>query len=418
MTTLCGGGASAPKAGVNETIIFTAGSLSSLLNNKGGAWASIAAPLLGVLAYSATNLCSTDPPAQPTISDDEYTALLQLGPWDTLQSALVKLADIVTRLIWFDMCECSSVATPPLPSGTLAPPIDVTLPNYSAGSSCPQPRLTVTIPEPVPPTPVPRWANITARVFPGMPLVQSTASSSFVAADAIVWPSHWGTGVMRGTLRAGNPGAGIAYTVFLGGHGSTGTFDNTLGQIQLSAAVTSDSETFPAAGTNWRYLSAWMYSNASAVTDGTVDLEIDINCSTAGTPSSGCCSDPASLAMLGQIMQQVNLIQRQQVPFAYVQGASHTGLTGNGTIDVQGLIGALVEITSGLANVGTEDGSPDETFEAGWITWGNPDGFGAREFISNATLVSLPNLAGQFTRIGYTLSVGVTVTITELIREP
>src|SRR6476619_3120534 len=116
MTALCGGGASGPRPGVAETIIFTAGSLSSLLNNKGGAWATVAAPLLGVLAYSATSLCSTDPPAEPTITTAEYKALLALEPWDDLQSALTKLRDLVTRLLWYDLCECTSTTTPGLPT--------------------------------------------------------------------------------------------------------------------------------------------------------------------------------------------------------------------------------------------------------------------------------------------------------------
>jgi hypothetical protein len=78
----------------------------------------------------------------------------------------------------------------------------------------------------------------------------------------------------------------------------------------------------------------------------------------------------------------------------------------------------LVEITDGIGTIGIEDGTPDETFEAGWITWGNADGFSARERITHEALLSLPSLAGQYTLIGYTLTVGVEISLTELVREP
>lgn len=139
---------------------------------------------------------------------------------------------------------------------------------------------------------------------------------------------------------------------------------------------------------------------------------------TCGSYQDICDTLPLILAKLLSIDQLVTLIQRQEVPFSYVPGPTFTGLVDSGEISVQGLLGCLVDITAGSGSVGMETGTPDQTFEAGWIAWGNADGFAQREFISNETLLSLPSAAGQYTRIGYTLTEGVTVSITELVREP
>jgi hypothetical protein len=419
MTTLCSGGSSAPKAGVAETIIFAAGSLGSLLNNRGGYWASIAAPLLGVLSYSATSLCSTDPPAQPTISDDEYRALLQLGPWDDLQTALVKLADIITRVVWFDMCECTSVTTPPLPATTLAPPVDVFLPDYSAGASCPQPRVRLVVPRTNMGGVYRTWTNITTQVFPGFPTLTSVASAGTAEAQPIIaTPPNWGTWTMVLDYVSGTSSGTHPYAVTINGYDGNRQMINTLGSVQVRSGATHQETNAGFSQGTWPYFSVNTNVDSTGyTTDGVVDFQLRMNCTAGGPAGTGCCSDTATIALLSQIMQQVNLIQRQNVPFAYVPGTVHAGLTGTGQITVQGLIGTLVEVTAGT-NFGTASGTPDQIFEAGWITWGNADGFTQREFLANETLVSLPAAAGQYTRIGYTLGQGVTVTITELEREP
>lgn len=420
MTALCSGGASAAKSGVSETIIFTAGSLSSLLNNRGGYWATLAAPLLGVLAYSATNLCSTDPPAQPTISDDEYRALLQLGPWDDLQAALAKLADIVTRIVWFDMCECTSVTTPPLPATTLAPPVDVTLPDYSGGAACPQPRARVLVPRANMGGVYRTWTNITRQVFPGFPTLTSVASAGVAEAqDIIRTPSNWGAWTIIADWVSGTSSGTHPYGITVNGYDGNRQMINTLGSVAVRSGATHAETTSGFSFATWPYFSVNTNVDSTGyTTDGVVDFQMNMACAAGAPGGLDCCSDQAAIALLSQLMQQVNLIQRQNAPFAYVQGAGHTGLTGTGTIAVQGLLGVLVEITDGIGTIGIEDGTPDETFEAGWITWGNADGYSARERITHESLLSLPSLAGQYTAIGYTLTTGVEISLTELVREP
>jgi len=114
----------------------------------------------------------------------------------------------------------------------------------------------------------------------------------------------------------------------------------------------------------------------------------------------------------------VTLIQRQAAPFSYINGASHSGLSGQGHIDVQGLIGVSVNLTTTPGRIGSVDGDPDTLFDVGWINLGTGDGSGRRLFVSSDPWVYFPNSAALITRVGYTFQPDVVATITELIREP
>jgi hypothetical protein len=113
----------------------------------------------------------------------------------------------------------------------------------------------------------------------------------------------------------------------------------------------------------------------------------------------------------------VTLIQRQSVPFAYIASASHAGLAGSGELTVQGLIGLRITLTTIPSLVGSDAGDPLTYFQAGWLRWGDADGFSERRFIDASPLTWYPQPAGQYTRIAYSLNVGVVATIEELERE-
>jgi hypothetical protein len=255
-----------------------------------------------------------------------------------------------------------------------------------------------------------------------MQLYETVASAGPPAVDAgndiIKLPCNWGAFTIRLHLVSGGATTGTAYGLFVNYVNASRTYVSSPISVGVSD-TTPDNEvsgTFDCVASPYIMLH---HGLSSAVTGpGVVDVEIDITCSGNALPVSNCCSDSTAIALMGQLLQQVNLIQRQQVPFAYVPGSVHSALSGTGEIAVQGLLGALVEIVWTGDFVGVEDGTPQQTFEAGWISWGNADGFTQRERLTNETLVSLPALAGQFTRIGYTLAVGVAATITELVREP
>jgi hypothetical protein len=113
----------------------------------------------------------------------------------------------------------------------------------------------------------------------------------------------------------------------------------------------------------------------------------------------------------------VTLLQRQTAPFAYVSGASHTSLSGTGTVAVQGILGVLLNVSI-PTRAGEVVGTPDTRFSVGWINFGTADGYGPRQFIESDSQVLFPAVNGIWTIVGYSLLPGVTMTLTELIREP
>lgn len=128
---------------------------------------------------------------------------------------------------------------------------------------------------------------------------------------------------------------------------------------------------------------------------------------------------------LANVQKQVNsmyelvtLIQRQAVPFAYVSGATHAGLTGHGGFAVQGILGLCVTFTGGGSVIGTEIGTPDTLFDVGWVNVGDGNGYRSRERIRSNPWVYFPQAAGEITLVGYTLNPLVTAAIIELKREP
>jgi hypothetical protein len=122
-------------------------------------------------------------------------------------------------------------------------------------------------------------------------------------------------------------------------------------------------------------------------------------------------------AQISYARADIQLIQRQHVPFGYVRSTVHAGLTGDGELAVSDLIGVEVVANTIPGWVGTEFGTPDELFTIGRISLGTVDGYGPALNIAHNPELMFP-IDGSVTRIGYSLTPGVVATITELVREP
>ena len=116
-------------------------------------------------------------------------------------------------------------------------------------------------------------------------------------------------------------------------------------------------------------------------------------------------------------MAMVNLLQRQLAPFAYLTSTVHAGLTGTGNLEIQGLLGVSVNLTTIPANLGVIAGTPNEVFDAGFVTFGVDDGYDQTFRVDHPTRVFLPPRCSAFTDLGYTFPPGIVATITELVRE-
>jgi hypothetical protein len=115
--------------------------------------------------------------------------------------------------------------------------------------------------------------------------------------------------------------------------------------------------------------------------------------------------------------QQITLIQRQSVPFAYMLGAAHSGLSGTGDFQVQGILGLAVTFTT-LPIPPTPAPSDPSTFhQLGKVTLGTAQGWLRSWEPTHSPYLILP-IEGAMTRVGYTFAAGIVATITELVREP
>jgi hypothetical protein len=121
-------------------------------------------------------------------------------------------------------------------------------------------------------------------------------------------------------------------------------------------------------------------------------------------------------AQLSYLRTDVRLISHQHVPFDYLTGAVHSGLTGNGDFAVSAILAVSVQLTTMPYALGTEAGDPTAYFQAGWIASGTADGFR----LSTPVRHNPQWIDVQFddTIIGYSLPPGAVAEITEFSRSP
>ncbi len=111
------------------------------------------------------------------------------------------------------------------------------------------------------------------------------------------------------------------------------------------------------------------------------------------------------------------LVQRYHVPFAYIKGAVHSGLTGAASLNVPRIIGIQVDITSRPAGLELE-GTPPYLWDMGWLSVMTGDGMIQEVRLTRDPQIWQPQLAPEATVVGYFLKPGVVASITELYAEP
>ncbi len=391
MTALCGGGTSAPKTGAAAVVDYASGTLAVLLSRLGTPWLIPVIPLAGLAPLVLSTFCATDPPAMPSFTSAEAIALQQLAFGSDFDSGLAKLKDLLLNAIWNDVCTCTSgayapAAAPSLPSGAATP--------ISTPFTLGQQVICAVIGSSTQQAPTGTGANFggfTMSTYPGLQFMRI----HYKRVPIGVGPHNdstltvfWGTGspVFNQTILT-FPADGVDRTVdlpMLAGY-------TTVNQIGLNTSVNS--------------LDSW-------------DAWTELFCGPSGSQAVGCCPpDPLLEAMLRQTLDAVTLIQRQAVPFGYVAGTAHAGLSGAGSIAVSGLLGAKVDVTTLPSQYGTAGSAPEEIFDLGFISWGNPDGWPVSYRVDKDPTLTFPRVAALFTTLDYDLSPGVVVTITELLRE-
>lgn len=142
--------------------------------------------------------------------------------------------------------------------------------------------------------------------------------------------------------------------------------------------------------------------------------------------------DPAQLCLTLQNIQQqlaslqqsvgitaelVTLLQRYELPFAYVRGARHSGLTGSGAFAIPRCVGFLVEVIDAPTGLQTFTGAPPYISDLGWISTLDSSGMVDETRLTRTATTWLPPSAATATSLGFALREGVTVDVTELYAE-
>lgn len=410
MTTVCSGGASQQIPGTSDTVLLTSAVIASILGPVGLGWLEpFIGYLAGVITLNLPTFCATDPPADPGVSAADLLALATLGPGPLTADASDRVGQLIQRFAWYRFCQCSSIATPAPPSP----------PSEPAGS------------------PV---INPPGQVGPGT----ADPCASFLFAHT----GSWGTtgqvfAMVPFSATSGNPATGRAipagatsvllhYTVSSSGvAGAFAELDynfydsvsltNSTGSGSTSALAGHVSSTtlIVPSGTAAMTVVGTTGSTSGAKPSLDVSGSADVYCGgLPGQTQSPCCPpDPIATAKLDNILSLLTLIQRQAAPFAYVTGAVHSGLSGDGSFSIGSILGVLLNV-SVPARAGRDAGTPVTVFDCGWINFATLDGYTERFFVSSDSQVILPRLPGIYTNVGYSFATDVTVTVTEISREP
>lgn len=414
MTALCSGGPSGPKPAFGQFIYVGPAALGALLNNVPTPWAVAFAAAIGAITYDLSVYCTTDPPATPTLTAQDFFDLIQIAPLTPAYIvAQQKLQTWVASLVWWQFCQCTSVTTPAPPT----PP--------SAPSGLPQVNPT-TGPFVSPATPCYTYTSPEFQMVSvfGTGNKPTTLGDPHTQAGAAPWPpgvTYIDLIVTRTSFGATHDSADVTFRVTDNPAFTAGTNSKLISAVPVGTTTYNILGGPQSIGPRWGwFIDTFSDSTPSTITTDKFRYTVNAYCG-GQTPSAGpapCCPpDPTLQFQVDQILEYVKLIQRQAVPFAYVPGTVHTGLSGSGVLSISGLLGAKVNLTTIPAHLGRTGTAPTELFEAGFITWGTADGYPQSVRLEHAQQISLPSRCSAFTDLAYDLAPGVVATITELKRE-
>lgn len=415
MPDLCRGGGASPNAAYGTTVTVTSTAVAILLERTlPRDTADFLAPLIAGAAYTLTTICSQPAPTAPTLTTDDMAALANYFDIVNFANAVAKLKDWFLAQYWSLVCVCSDGLPPGTQTIPVPPPVSINpgLPSGGAATPCfdvsgrffaPAGNATV---------------NLSDQFLPHTS--QVTVTPQITGFSTLAWVIPAGTTGYTVTSQQDVPkpaqAVGSVEVFFYNATGGGLGFQTLTTGSGSGQATTTFSLTFPANSVSWQM--GLPEQNVTTV-GGFIRLQQFCQAGGSSALTTACCPPDEKVdLLLSQILGLVTLIQRQQVPFAYVPKVTHSALTGSGEIAVQGLLGVKVLPASIPPGAGVDLGDPDTLWLDSWINWGNADGWTTREWLRSSPFISMPSVAGQFTKVGYTLRPGLTVDIVELAREP
>jgi hypothetical protein len=402
VTLLCGGGTSSAKAGFGASLALGAASIAALLNNVPTPWAVPLAAYIGLLTYDLSTFCTTDPPAIPTITLADAVDVIQIADPVARVRAQLKFQDLVGAYLWHQVCQCDVPPQPAIP----APP------------ATPSPWISIN-----PPAIAPCWSSTLTYVATTVnspqyrPLLFNTSTTDPFGAFL---PFPLPTAVTV-TTTVNTDGVGLgSYQFVLVGRNSPGGANFTSVGFGPYAAGTTHTDVITL---DPRVTFAELETLGTTVgATNSVTVTVSWNCTPIDvTTSQLCCPEVYTLS--DQVQQLLGMVQAiytglPQSVNSYAEATVHAGLTGNGTLTlVDHAIAIKVHITADTTGGRTAPGVPPYLFDRGWIVPIAAEGplRGLTRLVYDPQLYPLPPLTEQ---IGYTLTPGITATITELVRGP
>lgn len=393
MTALCGGGTSSAKPGQEASLIYSSGLLVQVLEELALDWMVPLIPLVPLAPFVLSTFCASDPPAFSNLTTAEANALLQLDyASGNFASGLAKLPNIFANAIWNYSCECTS--------GSYTPP------------TVSQPSGTTVVVQPVAGTNAPCFTRTSFTLSYGTS-ISHIGQVFYSAGESPSVPTSMTLQLLQQTQSVPGSPSATMQCLWATTAGTNATLNLTV-PAGWPPTYTLNIPWLGTPSSSFQVNDTWAGSGSGS---GTFKMTLNAYCGDTPNQTPCCPPDAATQGYLDSILRMVTLIQRQQVPFSYILGTVHPSLTGNGQIGVQGLLGCKVMPASVPGWAGVQVGDPDTLWLDSWINWGNDDGWTAREFLRSAPYISLPPYAGQFTKLGYSLAPGLSVDITELVRE-
>ncbi|MBA0084853.1 MAG: hypothetical protein HRJ53_07650 [Acidobacteria bacterium Pan2503] len=405
-------------------IEFTAQSIAAAIDAitvtpTATAIASVLAPAITIVTDV---FCTTDPPADPGITAADVADALNTGALETALPAQAKLKDWFLHWYWWQVCQCTSGATPaapalPNPGGSVGN--STGLPTAQNTAPCWDMNATVDIPQNAGQT-MP-GLDLTSQFIPAsqsvLPVTIGLTSPTPVVCQAM--PSgtnHFTLDISPITL----PGGGnecFCVLVFFSSAGSN--LGGTQVDIFTSGSGATPHAILAAAPTGAAYYGVYAYTTFGAFS---VNFHLSFYCpgQTPNTPGAACCPpDPTLQNQLTQILAFVTSIY-QSLPTpvtSYADGPAHAGLSGSGHVVLSaGSIAFRTNLTTIPPSYGSSTAAPPYIYDLGWVTpAANTSPFAQTRVAMDGQLQTLPTVA---TEIFYTLNAGVIATITELTAGP
>lgn len=392
MTAICpSSGTSSVIVGRPQQLIYLDNLLGFATIPAGMAWAIPFLAYLGVLTYDLPTLCATDPPGFTAFTLAESIAFSTLSFTADFWSCLAKLKDWGATLAWYANCKCDSIGPLAQPAGPAAPA------NAPAAAPIQQNScFTIT-------------RSVTGFLFGGytrMPSVPEGEGPATAYTRLPVTADYVTITTKNLPLGASPDSATLDYLFSNDSYAQVGAS----GFISVASGATTITSLAIPVGATHIYIDVFHAGSANSTN------RLVSTCVFHCPGIDSCPTDPTIALQLTEILKLVRLIQRQDVPFSYLTGTVHAGLTGNGELAVQGILGLSVLLTTLPNYYGTQAGDPTQVFDTGYVTVGTSDGWLRSERIDHNPKLLL-GIEGSVTKIGYSLSPNIVATITELVRE-